>query len=611
MTCSKLRFASRLRVEDLESRLQPGSMITGSGYGWSLLADNLLILNQGSLDSQSLVGQSSSESSKPTQTSAPIDTHSDNLQIAVIAAAAARSQNSSLPSTTLSDNLATGLTTEDLSKVSLTGHSNSVPLAAVAQPTVQQQSAAATPVGSVSQSPTGVAAPAAPIQNGSTAPAAPQAEMVAAPTADKLDSQVVSVGPLQTGPAFQVTTQSFQNPGVHAASTVAWASYLGFTGDDRLLSVTLDPNNVAAQPVVVVGFSQNPSDSTDFRGIVARFSKDGTAATVLTLDVGANTRTELHSAAVDPNDGSIYVTGQITQNGATTDLIARINSTTSGVDWSLSHSPNTSATGNSVKLDSTGQILYVTGAIDGAASVTQLKSLNTSTPTTGYDVGINFPAGPSVGNGVAPDSQGNADLAIQIQATPDAIPAIAQLNATGTLVNWATGFNSKGPNGTSNAVVVDQMDQVFITGGFGSSNPPLADELIASLDSAGNLLNGVGIRITGGGQIVGYGIQLDATGNVFTGVTDSDTGLIGNMAFLEVDAGFTAIVESKGDAFGPLDDQNRGLALDQSSSTLYLAGFTNSPTFTDPQGNSVTTGSFQATYGGGPQDGVLIKYQVS
>jgi hypothetical protein len=586
-------------------------MITGSGYGWSLLADNLSIMNQGSLDAQSLVGQSSSESSKPTQTSAPVNTHSDNLQIAVIAAAAARSESSSLPGSTLSDDLTAALTTADLSKASLTGASNSVPLAAVAAPTVQQQSAPATPVGSVSQSPTGVAAPATPIQNASTASAAPQPILAPLPAAEKLDSQLVSVAPLHTGPAFQVTTQSAQNPGVHAAATVAWASYLGFAGDDRILSVTLDPNNVAAQPVVVVGFSQNPSDSTDFRGLLARFSKTGTSATVLTLDLGANTRTELHSAAVDPNDGSIYVAGQITQNSATTDLIARINTTTTGVDWSQSHSATTSATGNSVKLDSTGQVLYVTGGIDGTTYATQYKGLNNSSPTVVYDQGINFTAGPSVGNGIAPDSQGNADLAIQLKATPDAIPAVAQLNATATATNWGGGFStSKGPNGTVNGVFVDGMDNVFITGGIGVSNPPLVDELIASFDSSGNQLNGVRISAQGGGQFLGYAIQTDAAGNVFTGITDAGTDLVGNMAFLEVDAGFASIVAYTGDAFGPLDDQNRGLALDQSNSTLYLAGFTNSPTFTDASGNNVTTGAFQSTYGGDPWDGVVIQYQL-
>src|SRR5438128_8213586 len=108
MKCSKLRFASRLRIENLESRLQPGSVITGSGYGWSLLADHLSILNQSSFDSQSLVSQTASESSKPTPTSAPVDTQSDHLEIAVVSLAAARSQSANLPGSTLVDTIATG-----------------------------------------------------------------------------------------------------------------------------------------------------------------------------------------------------------------------------------------------------------------------------------------------------------------------------------------------------------------------------------------------------------------------------------------------------------------------------------------------------------------------
>jgi hypothetical protein len=64
-------------------------------------------------------------------------------------------------------------------------------------------------------------------------------------------------------------------------------------------------------------------------------------------------------------------------------------------------------------------------------------------------------------------------------------------------------------------------------------------------------------------------------------------------------------VEYNGTAFGALDDQNRGLVLDQTKGTLYLAGFTNSPDF------NFTAGSFQSTFAGGPWDGVLIQYTVS
>src|SRR5207244_6929856 len=103
-----------------------------------LLADNLSILNQGSLDSQSLVSQSSSESGKPTQTSAPVDTHSDNLEIAVISVAAARSQSSGMPSSTLVDGLGASLVTNELSNFSSTANAPSVPLATAAAATASQ-----------------------------------------------------------------------------------------------------------------------------------------------------------------------------------------------------------------------------------------------------------------------------------------------------------------------------------------------------------------------------------------------------------------------------------------------------------------------------------------
>src|SRR5207245_5190840 len=105
--------------------------------------------------------QTSSESSKPTQTSGPVDTHNDSLAIAVISMTAATSQSSSLPASNLVENLAANWTTEDLSPASLTGHAHSVPLAAAATPTAKLP-APATPVGSVPQSPIGIATPAAP-----------------------------------------------------------------------------------------------------------------------------------------------------------------------------------------------------------------------------------------------------------------------------------------------------------------------------------------------------------------------------------------------------------------------------------------------------------------
>src|SRR5205823_12836850 len=97
MTCPKPRIAYRPQIENLESRLQPGSIITGQGYGWSLLADNLLSFNQAALESQSLVSPSSSESVRPLESSAPLGVHSNHQDIAVVPVGVARSEPAALP----------------------------------------------------------------------------------------------------------------------------------------------------------------------------------------------------------------------------------------------------------------------------------------------------------------------------------------------------------------------------------------------------------------------------------------------------------------------------------------------------------------------------------
>jgi hypothetical protein len=621
MKCSKARFAFRPLVENLESRLQPGSIITGQPYGWSLLADNLSILDQGSLGTQSLVPQSSSESSKPRQTSAPVDVHGDHLNIAVASVLIPRSETSSLPTSPPLDDLASGLTNADLSGPMLTGHSNSVPLAALATPTVQQPPPA-TPVGSVPQSPVGVAAPAAPMHGAGNNS---QFAIAPAPTPVKLSGRLMDAPPLQSGPTFHVTTQSIASRGITTRSAPAWATYIGFSGEDRLLNITLDPNPSATQPIVVVGFTQNPNDSTDFEGLVARVSNDGSSATLFMVDMGSNSRTEFHSAAVDPKDGSIYVTGQMTQGGVTTDVVARINATLTNVDWSRFHTPTISATGNSVLLDSTGTNLYMTGAVDGSTTIFVLTNL-AGPPAVVYNQFLSLtdnngnPA-PSVGNGIALDSTGNLDLAVQIQSTPDAEPGVFQVNPATVTINWGYTFRSTGPNGNMNGIFVDPSDNVFVTGGVGFTNPPLLDELIAGFDSSGNLLGNSPALVYGvdnqgnpvPGQVVGYSVQVDTTANgtfgnnIFTAITDAGTDLVGNIDFLVFDPALSRIVQDElGTAFGSKDDQNRGLVLDPANGALYQVGFTNSPDFMPIKSNA-----FQGTYGGDPHDGVVIGYTVA
>jgi hypothetical protein len=616
MKCSKRRVACRPFVENLESRLQPGSIITGQGYGWSLLADHISILDQGSFDSQSLVSQRASESSQPTTENASLDVHSDHIAIAVASVATARGETLSTPASSLVNNLVSDLTNGDLADATLTGRPHSVPLADVAAPTVQSL-APATPLGSVPQSPTGVAAPAVPAQTAVNTSQVPQLRTAPVPAPAKLTGQVIPSAPAwQSNPNFHVNTQSIASAQINSGSNPVWATYLGSSGDDRLLNITLDPNANATQPIVVVGFTQNPNDATDFEGLVARVSNDGSSATVFKMDLGSNTRLEFHSAAVDPNDGAIYVTGQETQGAVPTDVVARINPTLTSVDWAGSphqQAPTMSASGNSVHLDSTGMNLYVAGVIDGNLSVSQLTNLTSTAPTVVFDEALqlqdaNGNTVGSAGNGIAPDSAGNLDLAIQVQTTPNTEPGVLQLDPTGANINWAGSFKSTGADGTMNAVYVDSSDNVFVTGGLGDMNAPLLDQITASFDSMGNQLGGIVLFFDptqGGGQNVGYAIQTDALGNVFTGITDSGTDLAGNMAFIVYDSGLTNFIQTEGDASGSKDDQNRGFVLDPTNSAAYQAGFTSSPDFSNIQPNA-----FQSTYGGDPYDGVVIGYHV-
>jgi hypothetical protein len=681
MKCSKPRFAFRPLVENLESRLQPGSILTGQGYGWSLLADNLPILNQGSSDSSSLVSQSSSESSRLTPTSPSADVPHDNLNIAVASVAAVRS--TSLPINNVVDNrLSAGLTNQDPFGATQSEHPNSLLMAAAATPPVRMPPPA-TPVGSVQQSPVGVAAsaiPAAPVQMAAGAPSAPAASMKSAPADTSLNAPVTlhSRNDLQPITNLHSTTLTIHAGAINTNSQPIWASYADGSilygapaGDSRLLGVTLDPSVNSAtpnpQPVVAYGFTSSPNDPTDVAGFVARISLDGTAATVLALDAGGTgTRVEIHGAVVDPNDGSIYVAGQETKNGATTDLIEHISADLSTPLWAFGHNggfaPTETDHANGIALDSTGTNLYATGDTNdpttGLADVTltQLTNLSSSTPIVATDPVSGQPQDiffafldpsnntvPNTGTGVAVDSAGNVDVALTIQGSANAFPALVQVNPSfsSPSPNWAKAFgynttSTNGPNATMTAVYVDSSDNVFATGGINTGLndagfPTLDDVLIAGYSSAGVRIGafaesygyspsqGTNLPL----QTIGYGIQTDPSGNIYVGVTasfaDSTGALLGGvMAFLQVDPTFSNIVNdfttdpANGSVSGSNDDQLRGIVLDPSANALYMAGFTNSPDFgqNPPDPANYISGAFQQTFGAGPYDGAVVAYSI-
>ena len=150
---------------------------------------------------------------------------------------------------------------------------------------------------------------------------------------------------LQPLAGLRLTTTTSQAAGVKRLSQPVWASfadgsgnYAAPAGDSRLFGVALDPSlstsNPYPLPIVVYGFTSNPNDATDVAGYVARFSLDGTMVTALTYEAGTGNRIEIHGAVVDPNDSSVYVAGQATVNGVTTDLIDHLSADLTQEVWS-------------------------------------------------------------------------------------------------------------------------------------------------------------------------------------------------------------------------------------------------------------------------------------
>ena len=179
---------------------------------------------------------------------------------------------------------------------------------------------------------------------------------------------------------------------------------------------------------------------------------------------------------------------------------------------------------------------------------------------------------------------------------------ITKLNAAGTSIVYSTYLGGSGGD-VGEAIAVDQVSQVYVTGGTGSSIfPGTTSSLIQSTfggdgDAFVTKLNEAGTAILfstylgGGGADVGRGIALDSTSNVYvTGITQSlnfpgtarspiqRTNGGGNDAFLaKLNATGTAILLSTY-LGGSSNDFGEGIAVDVAGQA-YVTGETTSSNF--------------------------------
>jgi hypothetical protein len=539
MNRSKPCFAFRPLVEYLESRLQPGSMIIGQGYGWSLLADNLSVLSQDKIAPSSLVSQASSASSRSATTNTPADVHSDALQIAVASVAAVRSTSlstnnvannstSSPINNLVNDSLSAGLANDDLFSSPTTSHPSSQLLAAAATSSIQMPPPA-TPVGSVAQSPVGVAAPVQPIASASSGVAAPvnahstSAMHVAQSGIRGVSGQTLAmptptfrpITGLQIRNAVQASPIAVPNGVINTDSggnqaTINFLSYLGGgttsldpsfqgPGPDSINSVVVD-NEGGANFIYVAGSITDATGRTD--AFAAKLADGATSvvwiesllfvggtsgpdrATGLTVDANgvyvagsfadpsaAQTQTDGFVAQLDPNAGTVLgsaVSPNVTLVAVTTDASGNVYVAGSTADTTNAGQIDPALLEYSSNLQSTLAPPFMMSFVSSAGDI-----LNVAV-ATGSDLGI--------------DSVGNVDFAgtrsILGDPTYDVQGFFGQVDPTLSTLNFArripnndfsvsaSGIPTPGPGGIITALAFDPNGNVFYTGAVNNTAGP-------------------------------------------------------------------------------------------------------------------------------------------
>jgi hypothetical protein len=547
MSGSKPRFSVRPLVERLESRLQPGSVITGAGYGWSLLADKLSILDQGAGDSHVVVSQSSSERSNPAAAGTPLDVQSNNLSIAAASVTTARNQPATLPATNLVQNVAASLD-DELSSFAPAAPSHSILLATAAMPSLQQPPPA-TPLGSVPQSPTGVATPAQPLV--SSVVNSPSLATVGKPV-NAADSGHHAL-PAKAAPLDNLTVHSFA--GLHTASdlhavpislnhlinsaagsnqaSINFLTYVGEgVGPDSINSIVVS-NEGGTNFLYIAGsltdsstgmtlpFASKATDgATSVVWVDELFGPDGpSTGTATDLEVNGNgvyvtgnfadstptvtLGTDGFVMQLDPNTGNQIGPGAELTNGT---LAAVTSDLTSGNVYVAGSAHEMSATDPNERAITFAKLSSdLQSKIYAASAARSLDNVNpaNSAITTGGGVSFGGIAGTrSTGGGLIVDALGNVYFAGTAGTVGDpnneTFAIYGRLNASGSALDWGFFVSNvtHGPGGMGTALAFDpSAGDVVFTGSLNDNTgtPLNQDLLLGRADLAtGNILDAGG-----------------------------------------------------------------------------------------------------------------------
>jgi hypothetical protein len=578
-------------VELLESRLQPGSVLTG-GSGLSLLGS--------ALDLNRLAGANSDtyavihrrlKFDDDTLTGSPSPLQGG--QAGTVSTATITLTQAPAPATA---NNSTGVSLiPALPAATATGH------AAVG-------GSATAPI---HLTPTSTAPVAPPVQ-GSTGggqsvhavQAIPQvAHPVFAPAGDTR---------MTSGAGAHITTVHFNGGGDHPPASVNWSTYLSQAG----ASLSRDAVGADGNLYAVGTIPDASNGGSDI--LVAQVSTNGSSITISTVSIAGSTFNAGKAIAVDTSGSDVitYLGGTTDAEGQTTYLVARYDFTAQAVNWTVMPSVATrSGSVNGLALDGAGN-LFMTGWEDGSFAsfpkqsilTVQYTDLANNPPTVvngwiwsygGFDndpgTGIAFAINTVIfvsENFYDPtDTTSNPGVGAYDVSTP-----------AGQAFIFQTDDNNNPIVGSMNDVIGNSSGQAYSAGTFTDAVTGRTDALVVNANFASGQAFGVILTGTANNNLAANGISATtSSGNLLPVVvgTDDSMGSV-DMTVLHFTSDLATITDSA-EIGGSNTDVANGVATD-SNGNAYVVGTTNSPDF------PVTNNS---TYGGDPSDGVIFSIALS
>jgi hypothetical protein len=654
-TAPARRTGSRLFLELLESRLQPGSIITTLGAGWSSWADGSSLLQPSTQSSAQQISVLPSETQTPSQLSTPAETPGDNLTAAIQLVPAIQS-DSSTPSQPLVDAFTPDWVNGDLASFPAGSQPHFTPVLPAASSSTSTSPTRSVPVSAgAAQSPVGVVAPPTPVQLNSSSNASGGGAVSAPVGATHLPMPTATADASAAHPLglHEVALNPATTPIVGGIkpdmTTENFSTYLGGPGQDGLTGVATDNEG----NIYVAGYLEASPGTTEI--YVASINSTGTQENWEVAYTGGVGPTDVARgiAVVDNTanggDVDVYITGSISNGSgsqAPTDgFVALLDGSADGAALNFQDTGPGDADG--IAVDTNTGFVFVSGtSTDPNTGAKSIMTTAYDLPLATQEYTVNIPLQDANGNNVQGFVSGAQSIALDPQDNVYIMGTMVSAGGTDTspvLVAY-NGFSSKllwqpinfpnptfGGSGYGSAVVFQEFS-LYVTGTLYDSNdgtPSNSDLLLARVPQSGGTpyfdytwqvadnntrdgdWTGNGLIVNANNEPIVAGAALDPTGSSSFAPTK---GLDVQVTHFGASGSTTQAGTNRPEnTFGGSGtDMGNAVIPDPSNpGSVIVVGTTGqNPMNPGTDDFPTTPNALQPTYGGGPSDGFVASVPV-